>query len=413
MLINLGLASPEPSPAILDALRPQPADALLALIGMHRQDPRADKIDVGVGVYRDANGATPVMRAVKAAEARLLAEQTTKAYLGPEGDARHTELLATIAFGAERAASPRLTGVQTPGGTGALRLGAELIARAAPGARVWMGSPTWPNHGPIFMESGLKVESHAYFDAAALDLDFPAMMTALGRASRGDIVLLHGCCHNPTGTGLSPAQWHLLAALLAGNGLIPFIDLAYQGLGDGLDEDAAGLRILIDAVPEALVAYSCDKNFGLYRERVGALWVLGRSAASVKPIRDNMLVLARSLWSMPPDHGAAIVRVILDDPALRADWLAELEEMRQRICMLRSAVAAAHPRLEPIGRQRGMFAMLPISAAAVVELRERHGIYMAGSGRINVAGLQEETIAPFIAALTGYLAAEPVEITTS
>lgn len=388
-----------------DKLDRHPPDALLALIALHRDDPRPDKIDVGVGVYRDDFGATPVLRAVKAAERRLVEEQPTKAYLGPEGDARFVGLLEPILFGPSLAGSPRLTGVQTPGGTGALRLGAELLARAGPEARVWMGSPTWPNHAPIFSEAGLRVTDHVYFDPATSDLDFDGMMRALGQAAAGDIVLLHGCCHNPTGTGLSLDQWRALSDLLVARGLVPFVDLAYQGLGDGLDEDAAGLRLLLDTVGEALIAYSCDKNFGLYRERVGALWAMGATAASVPAIRDNLLVLARGLWSMPPDHGAAIVRVILEDPALAADWRRELDDMRHRINALRHALAAGHPRLAPIGRQRGMFAMLPIGTQAVATLKERCGIYMAGAGRINVAGLRDETIAPFVKALTPFLPA--------
>lgn len=403
--MNRTRAAAGPPPTLLDALDRQPPDALLALIGLHRDDSRSDKIDVGVGVYRDASGATPVLRAVKAAERRLVAEQPTKAYLGPEGDARFVALLEPIVFGPSLSGSPRLTGVQTPGGTGALRLGAELLARAAPEARVWMGSPTWPNHAPIFAAAGLRVEDHRYFDAAASDLDFDGMIRALGHAEAGDIVLLHGCCHNPTGTGLSLDQWRVLSDLLVGRGLVPFVDLAYQGLGDGLDEDAAGLRLLLATVGEALVAYSCDKNFGLYRERVGALWVMGAATASLPAIRDNLLVLARSLWSMPPDHGAAIVRVILDDPALAADWRRELDAMRHRINALRRSLAAGHPRLEPIGRQRGMFAMLPIGHQAVETLREHSGIYMAGAGRINVAGLRDETIAAFVAAVTPFLPA--------
>lgn len=395
-------AGSERTNGLFDALHPQPTDSLLALIGLHRRDPRSDKIDLGVGVYRDADGVTPIMRAVKAAEARLLAEQTTKGYLGAEGDVRFVELLAPIVFGDALTGSDRLAGVQTPGGTGALRLGAELIARASPSARVWIGAPSWPNHGPIFREAGLRVENHRYFDAATSTLDFDGMIAALAGAVPGDVLLLHACCHNPTGAGFSPEQWRALTELVATRALVPFVDLAYQGLGDGLDEDADGMRRLLDAVPEALVAYSCDKNFGLYRERVGALWTLTASG-SAAAVRDNKLVLARSLWSMPPDHGAAIVRVILDGPELTADWARELEGMRRRINALRASLAATHERLRPIGSQRGMFAMLPIDRDAVVALRERHGIYMAESGRINVAGLRDETIERVAAALAPFL----------
>jgi aromatic-amino-acid transaminase len=388
---------------IFGTLTPQPADALLALIGLHRADPRPDKIDVGVGVYRDETGHTPVMRSVKAAEALLVRDQPTKAYLGPEGDARFTELLAPIVLGVPNSQPNRITGVQTPGGTGALRLGADLIARTGIARRIWMGVPTWPNHAPIFAAAGLQVTSHPYYDPDTGGIDFDAMMTALNAADAGDVVLLHGSCHNPTGTGFSAVQWRALALLFEDRGLVPFIDFAYQGLGDGLDEDAAGLRAMLVAVPEALVAYSCDKNFGLYRERVGALWMLSATPAHIATVRDNLLVLARSLWSMPPDHGAAIVRVILEDDALSLLWREELETMRLRIATLRNTLAAADARLGAVAHQRGLFTILPIDVAAVAALRERHGIYLAGSGRINIAGLRSDTIAPFVAALSPFL----------
>lgn len=385
--------------SILTTLGEQPADGLLALIGLHRADPRPTKIDLGVGVYRDATGATPVFAAVKAAEAKLVSGQATKSYLGAEGDVRFTELLAPIALGEELATSDRLTGVQTPGGTGALRLGAEVLARAAPNTTIWVGTPTWPNHGPIFREAGLAVATHRYFDAVNSRLDFDAMIADLSAARSGDVVLLHGCCHNPTGTGFTQNEWRKLAALCNERGLIPFIDLAYQGLGDGVAADAAGARTLLNTVDEALVAYSCDKNFGLYRERVGALWILSDRGDTVKAVRDSMLVLARSLWSMPPDHGAATVRIILEELDLYALWWEELETMRCRISDLRRRLASSHPCLAPIGEQRGLFAMLPIDRDAVRGLRDRHGIYMADSGRINIAGLSDKNVDTFVAAL--------------
>lgn len=384
------------------ALAAQPADALLGLIALYRADSRPQKIDLGVGVFRDDAGNTPVMRAVKAAEAILLETQATKSYLGAEGDAAYTALLAQILFG-DRASDDRLNGVQTPGGTGALRLGAELIARAGREAQVWIGTPTWPNHGPIFAAAGLPTRSHRFYDAAAARVDFDAMLDDVAEARAGDILLLHGCCHNPTGSALSPEQWHAVAERCAARGLIPFIDLAYQGLGDGLAEDAAATRMMLYALPTALVAYSCDKNFGLYRERVGALWVRSANGAVAELVRTNMLSLARSLWSMPPDHGAAIVRTILENDALRADWRDELGAMRARLNGLRAALAATHPRLSAIADQRGMFAMLPLSPVAVAALREEHGIYMAGNGRINIAGLRTDTVPVFARALRPYL----------
>ena len=387
---------------LFSSLQRQPPDTLLAVIGMHRADQRADKIDVGVGVYRNEFGDTPVMRAVKAAEARLLSDQTSKSYLGAEGDQRYTDLLAAVALGAA-ADDSRITGIQTPGGTGALRLAAELLARSGHAPTVWIGAPTWPNHGPIFREAGLAIREHAYFDGQRGDIDFDAFVTALADASSGDVVLLHGCCHNPTGTAFDADQWKAIAAILTARGLVPLVDLAYQGLGDGLEQDAAGLRTILSTVPEAMVAYSCDKNFALYRERVGALWVQAQTPAAAMPVRETMLVLARSLWSMPPDHGAAVVRLILDDATLAADWRQELVGMCARINALRSALGDAHPALSRIARQQGLFALLPIDPAAVIALRTEHGIYMPQSGRINIAGLREATIAPFVAALTPYL----------
>ncbi|WP_150291508.1 amino acid aminotransferase [Sphingobium estronivorans] len=375
----------------------QPADALLGLIGLYRADDRPGKMDLGVGMFRDDLGRTPVMRAVKAAEAQLVETQATKSYLGAEGDVRFAELLAEVAFGT---GSDRLTGVQTPGGTGALRLGAELIARSRPGATVWIGTPTWPNHAPIFRDAGLAIQTHRFFDVASAAIDFDAMVEDLGEAQAGDVLLLHGCCHNPTGAGFTGAQWWDIARLCESRGLLPFIDLAYQGLGDGLEADAAAMRALLKALPEAVIAYSCDKNFGLYRERVGALWV---QSASTEPVRGNLLALARSIWSMPPDHGAAVVRLVLEDPALRADWAAELDAMRARINGLRAALAASHPRLETIAGQRGMFALLPLGPDAVEALRREHGIYMAGNGRINIAGLTLENIPAFIVGVAPYL----------
>ncbi|WP_375398033.1 amino acid aminotransferase [uncultured Sphingomonas sp.] len=391
------------APALFGSLERQQPDALLAVIAMHRADPRPDKIDVGVGVYRDVAGATPVMRAVKAAEARLLASQSSKGYLGAEGDQAFTDLIADIALGEPLARDGRITGIQTPGGTGALRLAAELVAMSRPGSTIWMGNPTWPNHGPIFRAAGLAVREHAYFDRALGDIDFDGVLDGLAAASAGDIVLLHGCCHNPTGAAFSAAQWRALADLVAARRLVPLIDLAYQGLGDGLVEDAAGARKMLAAVPEALVAYSCDKNFGLYRERVGALWVQSAGAATSLAVRDTLLTLARSLWSMPPDHGAAAVRTILEDPALAADWRAELAGMRDRIGAVRARLGAAHPALSPIARQQGLFALLPIDPASVMDLRERHAIYLPASGRVNVAGLRDETIETFVTALVPYL----------
>ncbi len=388
------------------ALVSQGTDVLLTLLAMHRADRRPDKIDLGVGVYRDENGQTPVLRAVKAAEARLVSEQTTKAYLGAEGDIRFTERLAEVVFGPS-AHNPRRFGIQTPGGTGALRLGAELLTLGAPDSCIWMGSPTWPNHAPIFEDAGLLTMPHVYIDPVSGDIVLDEMLGALAGARPGDIVLLHGCCHNPTGTHFTLEAWRKLASFCNARGLVPFIDLAYQGLGDGLEEDVAGMRLLLAAVPNAFVAYSCDKNFGLYRERVGALWVQTSSPELTDLVKANIVAVARGLWSMPPDHGAAIVRVILDDPALAKDWRNELAEMRTRLNAMRMALAAMHPVLAPIAEQRGLFSILPIDPDTVADLRASHGIYMVDSGRINIAGLNPGNLARFGEALLPHLAAFP------
>lgn len=386
-------------PMLLDRLDEQPADALLALIALAAADPRPDKIDVGVGVYRDAAGGTPILRAVKAAERTLWETQETKAYLGAAGDKRFVELIKPIVFGEEAAADERIVGVQTPGGCGALRLGAELIVRAAPETRVYVGTPTWPNHVPLIASAGLELVEYPYYDRVAREICFERMMEALGGARPGDIVLLHGCCHNPTGADLDMVQWRAVADLIAARGLIPFVDIAYQGLGKGLEVDAAGTRLVVEAAEQALIAQSCDKNFGCYRDRLGSLFVKATSAARAGIALGNLMGLARTMWSMPPDHMAAVARIILDDEALRADWRAELDEMCGRIRQLRARLAIADPRLAYIEGQNGMFSMLPLTPEQVLGLREKHGIYMASSGRFNVVGLSDDNAGRFAAAV--------------
>ncbi len=393
----------DPDSPGLGRLPEQPPDPLLALITLHREDPRPDKIDLGVGVYRDAQGRTPVFASIKAAEARLLREQETKGYLGGEGDQAFVRRLEPIVFGAGAADAERRVGVQTPGGTGALRLAAELIARAEPSAQVWLSAPTWPNHAPIFSAAGLECRTYPYFEAADQTLPFARMRDALQGARSGDVAVVQACCHNPTGAELDGAQWRALAALFAERGVLPVVDFAYQGLGRSLEADAAGLRQVLAEVPEALIAYSCDKNFGLYRERTGALWAIGRSSAAARRAMQNMLSLARAAWSMPPDHGAAAVRLVLEDEALEAGWRVELDAMRTRMTELRAALATAEPRLAALAGQTGMFSLLPVSPEAVTRLRVEKAIYMAGSGRINVAGLREADIARFVEALAPYL----------
>ncbi len=386
---------------MLDRLNQQPPDALLALIKLYNADPRPTKIDLGVGVYRTADGATPVFGAIKEAEKRLVDGQDTKAYLGPEGDMGFVNALMPHVFGDALPTDGRIDGMQTPGGTGAVRL-AVALAHKAGVKTIWMGTPSWPNHAQILADCGMETGTfnHAAEDGSA---DMDALRDVLAKAGKDDAVLLHGACHNPTGVDYTDAEWDEIADLLKDSGVLPIIDLAYQGLGDGMDADAYGVRKVVSSVPEVLVAYSCDKNFGLYRDRVGALYAIGADADVVTRTMSNGSALARANWSMPPDHGGAAVRMILEDKGLTANWLQELESMRRRIGQVRAKLAesgtAGSVDLTPLGRQKGMFAMLPVSKEQVQQLREDHGVYMAGSGRINVAGLTMGNIDAFVAAL--------------
>jgi aromatic-amino-acid transaminase len=393
---------------MLNNLQQQPADALLALIKLHNADPRADKIDLGVGVYRTGEGDTPVFRAIKAAERKLVETQESKAYLGPEGDMGFVHALMPYVFGqADPTLGGRIEGMQTPGGTGAVRLSLALARRAGV-KRVWMGTPSWPNHAQIVADLGLELKTFAHSTAAGV-VDMPALRAALAQAGEGDAVLLHGCCHNPTGIDYSHGDWDEIAGLLAGSPVLPVIDLAYQGLGAGMEEDAYGLRAVLARVPEALVAYSCDKNFGLYRDRVGAVYFVVSDPAQLDAALSNGYALARAAWSMPPDHGAAAVRLILEDEALTGQWLAELDEMRNRMSQVRARLAAAGKAgtvdLAALGAQNGLFSIVPLSPEQVLVMREKHGVYMAGSGRINVAGLTMGNIDKFIAAVADVAAA--------
>jgi len=387
---------------MLDRLDQQPPDALLALIKLFDADPREDKIDLGVGVYRTAYGGTPVFACIKAAEAKLVAEQDTKAYLGPEGDMGFVHALMPHIFGGEDPSlGGRIDGMQTPGGTGAVRI-AVAMAKKAGIKRILMGTPSWPNHAQILADTGVELVgfNHAAADGSA---DLAALKDALANAGEGDAVLLHGCCHNPTGVDYTNAQWDEIAAVLGASDVLPIIDLAYQGLGLGMEEDAYGTRKVLAAVPEALIAYSCDKNFGLYRDRVGACYVMTASAADTAKAMSNGCALARANWSMPPDHGASAVRLALTDPAMTKQWTDELDSMRARIRQVREKLAASSNagavNLAPLGQQQGMFAMLPLTKEQILSLREDHGIYMAGSGRINVAGLTMGNIDKFVSAL--------------
>ncbi len=387
---------------MLSDLDQQPADALLALIKLHAADPRSDKIDLGVGVYRTGQGATPVFGAIKAAEQKLVDTQDSKAYLGPEGDMGFVHALMPYVFGqADPTKAGRIEGMQVPGGTGAVRLAVALAVRSGV-KQVWMGTPSWPNHAQIFADLALELRPFAHSTSAgAVDMD--ALRFAIAQAGPGDAILLHGCCHNPTGIDYLPEHWDEIAGLIAQADLLPILDLAYQGLGAGMEEDAYGVRRVMGAVPEALVAYSCDKNFGLYRDRVGALYIMMAEAGQLPTALSNGNALARANWSMPPDHGAAAVRLVLEDPALTAQWSDELDTMRARMAQVRARLAVAGHAgsvdLAPLGRQHGLFSIVPLKPEQIMAMREKHGVYMASSGRINIAGLTAANIDQFIAAV--------------
>jgi len=391
---------------MLETLNPQPQDKILALIAAYRDDTRANKIDLGVGVYKDATGLTPVMRAVKAAEKTLWEEERTKTYTGLAGEPAFNAAMVQMILGdgfADRAAS-----VATPGGTGAIRQALELIRMASPAAKVWMSGPTWPNHPSIVKYLGMPAAEYRYFDATTQGIDFAGLMADLGGVARGDAVLLHGCCHNPTGANLNATQWDQVIALLVARGAVPFVDLAYQGFGDGLEEDAGATRKVAAAFPEVLIAASCSKNFGIYRERTGVLIAL-TSPDRRAVVQGNLAFLNRQNFSFPPDHGARLVTMILNDDALRADWRAELEEVRLNMLGLRTALTAElrrttnSDRFDFVADHRGMFSRLGLTKAQVETLRADHGIYMVNDSRINIAGLNAQTVAVLAAAIASVI----------
>ncbi len=388
---------------MFERLERMPDDPILGLMAAYRADPDARKVDLGVGVYRNDKGETPVLDAVRKAEAAVLARQTSKTYVAPAGNAGFNQSMEKLVFGEGHPAvqAGRVRTIQAPGGCGALRVGAELIHLAYPDATVHVSMPTWANHVPLLTGSGIKLERYAYYDAATGGVNFGAMMEGLEKLPKGAVVLLHGCCHNPTGADLSESQWRDVLALVQRRGLVPFIDMAYQGLGTGIAEDAFGARLFAAGLPEVLVAVSCSKNFGLYRERTGALSVISQTPASAEAILTQLVRIARTMYSMPPDHGAAIVQEILTNDTLRGLWVDEVGTMRNRIAGLRTEAVAQLARAAPqrdfsfIARQRGMFSYLGVTRDQVRELREKHHIYMTDDSRINIAGLKSDNIAYF------------------
>ncbi len=380
-------------------------DAIIALMAKVQADERTDKIDLSVGIYKDANGDTPVMKAVSEAEDKLHAEQSTKKYVGMTGDALFNQEMTKFMLGADTDLS--LTGsAQAPGGSGALRLLSELVKRAKPDASIWVSDPTWPNHHTLLGAGvGLEIEIYPYFDYGTQDVLFDQMCDALSKAKKDDVVVLHGCCHNPTGRDMSLEQWEKMGTFLAEKGLIPLIDFAYLGFGDGLEEDVKGMRALLKNTKTAMIAVSCSKNFGVYRDRVGCSIVVSDDADLAKTCQGHLGAIARGIYSMPPDHGAAVVRTILQDAELTKMWKEELTEMRGRVNGLRQAFSdklrelTGTNRWDFIANQRGMFTLLGLDDDQIAKLRDDYAIYVVKGGRINVAGLQQEKIEKLAKAL--------------
>lgn len=388
-----------------------PADPILGLMAAYRVDSNAHKIDLGVGVYKDEAGRTPVMQAVKQAEARLVKEQDSKSYVGPTGSAKYNAHIAELVLGKDLAArlSDRRVTIQTPGGCGGLRLGAEFIKRAAPDCRVLVSDPTWANHIPLLGDAGLNIEKYPYYDQQSHEVRFDEMMDCLKSAGPEDVVLLHGCCHNPCGADLNQEQWEAIRDLALERGFLPFIDMAYQGLGDGLDADAAGLRLLAESLPELVVVNSCSKNFGIYRERAGAITVICNDSQNRDAANSQLAAIARGIWSMPPDHGAAIVETILSDATLYADWDAELTAVRKRINRTRTQLTDAlnakgiDRDFSFITREKGMFSFLGIKQEEVRQLVDDYSVYLVDSSRINVAGINDGNIDHLVDSLSRVL----------
>jgi aspartate aminotransferase len=384
---------------MFETLDTLPPDPILGVTAAFRRDTSPFKVDLGVGVYRDESGNTPVPAAVRAAEQALIDAQTSKSYVGPAGNVDFNERIIALALGPLAASlADRTATIQTVGGCGALRLGAELVKVSRPDTVVHVSDPTWANHEPLIGSSGLRLERYPYLDAARREVAFDAMFAHISRLPSASLVLLHACCHNPTGADLAPAQWAALADVIVQRGLVPFVDLAYQGFGDDLDTDAAGLRVLAERVPELLLAVSCSKNFGLYRERTGALAVITSGPAAKAATATHQARLARRMYSMPPDHGGAIVARLLADAGLRSQWQAEVGSMVARMKALRallaSRLAARRPDLDFgwLLRQRGMFSLLGLTETGIAQLRDEDHVYVPPDGRMNVAGISDANV---------------------
>ena len=382
---------------MFNSLQQQPADKILALMQVYKEDPRENKIDLGVGVYKDASGQTPIMQSIKQAEHMLWETQDTKSYVGLTGTPEFSETMIDLVLG-DKFDKNLTASAATPGGTGAVRQAFELGKMANPNLRVFVSDPTWPNHLSILKYLGIPVEPYRYFDAKTRAVDFSSMMTDLENAKEGDLILLHGCCHNPTGANLKAPEWDAVIELLLKSGATPMIDIAYQGFGDGLEEDASGVRKLVNSVPETIIAASCSKNFGIYRERTGLLIVVSHDKDARDLNQSTLAFLNRQNFSFPPDHGARLVTMVLSDEELKRSWMEELEAVRTSMLSLRTQLATELEKLSGsnhfgfLADHRGMFSRLGASPEQVNELRENHAVYMVGDSRLNIAGLNSKTV---------------------
>lgn len=385
---------------MFEHLKVLPADPILGLNQTFQQDSNPNKINLSVGVYQNAQGLTPIFTAVKKAEQELLALQTSKSYAPQAGDPAFIEKSAELIIGQELVAAlgKQVATVMTPGGCGALRMGAELLAASKPDTVVWVSNPTWANHYPLLESAGLTLKDYAYYDSVTRSVNFPAMLEALGSIPQGDVVLLHGCCHNPTGADITPVQWDQVIDVLADRNLVPFIDIAYQGFGDSLDQDAYGIRQAVKRLPEVLIASSCSKNFGLYRERTGSVTIVTQSEAQTNAAKSHVLSAARRSYSMSPYHGGGIVGHLLSNESLTQEWKTELEQVRTRMNNLRLGLAEGLNEAQTkidfsfVAQSKGMFCFLGIPKEDVLTLRAEYGLYLLESTRINVAGLSEQNL---------------------
>ncbi len=393
---------------VLPQLAPDP---ILGLSAAYRQDDNPSKIDLGVGVYKDEKGNTPILSAVAKAQTILLEKETSKTYITPQGVQGFIDgmLGLILGTGSKAVLADRVAAVQAPGGCGALRILAELLKRCNDNAKVWVSDPTWANHIPLIGDAGLEIKTYPYFDKASASIRFDAMMETLRQTEKGDIVLLHGCCHNPTGADLTNAQWDEVLAVAKEREFLPFVDIAYQGFGDGLDEDAYGVRLLADNLPEMIIAASCSKNFGLYRERVGLAAIITESSATRQIAQSQIQSVARGIYSMPPSYGGALVDIILSDEALKQEWVSEVDDMRTRMQSLRAMLVTklaengAEKDFSFVNQQKGMFSFLCITPEQVRAVREKHSVYFVDSSRVNIAGISQANVDTLAKALVSVL----------